>query len=155
MQLCKHDEKPVRRLRLSTLVSLGLKVSPLSVVEVNSPMTTPLSFFLTLCSFASTLFVVWQLVLRYLYDVKLGTAAVEIVVFKRFVIFSIPYEEVATLQRISFVEAIFSFAFGLVNRPFGGYVLLHRNRGLFRKILVTPGRSDEFCSALLRKCGVC
>ena len=96
---------------------------------------------------AGALLVCQQLRFQYLYDVKLGAAAVEIVIFKRFVVLSIPYEEIAACERISVLKAIFSFSFGLVNRPFTGFVLLHRRRGFFRRrILVTPNCPNEFCN---------
>ena len=44
---------------------------------------------------AGALLVCQQFFFQYLYDVKLGAEAVEIVIFKRFVIHSIPYEEIA------------------------------------------------------------
>ena len=96
---------------------------------------------------AGALLVCQQLVFQYLYDVKLGAAAVEIVIFKRSVVSSIPYEEIAACERVSVLKAIFSFSFGLVNRPFIGFVLLHRRRGFFwRRILVTPSCPNEFCN---------
>jgi hypothetical protein len=113
-------------------------------------MPASLLLFFAFALLAGTLLVCQQLFCHYFYDVKLGAAAVEIVIFKRFVVFSVPYKEIARFERVSFVQAIFSFALGLVNRPFGEYILLHRTRGFFRRILVTPGRSDEFYKALLR-----
>jgi hypothetical protein len=66
-------------------------------------------------------------------DVRLGAAAVEIVIFKRFVVFSIPYEEIAAVETVSFVEAVFSFSLGLVNRPLGRLLLLHRSEACFEE----------------------
>jgi hypothetical protein len=115
-------------------------------------MHPPLLPFLVFFLGAGTLLVCQQLFFQYLYDVKLGAAAVEIVIFRRFVILSIPYDEVAACERISVGKAIFSFSLGLVNRPFTGYVLLHRKRGFFlRRFLVTPNRPDEFCAEVIAR----
>jgi hypothetical protein len=81
----------------------------------------------------------------------LGAAAVEIVIFKRFVVFSIPYEEITAVETVSFIEAAFSFSLGWVNRPFGGRLLLHRKRGLFRRVLVTPSRPEEFQAEVIAR----
>ena len=113
---------------------------------MHPPLLPLLVFFLG----AGALLVCQQLVFQYLYDVRLGAAAVEIVVFKRFVILSIPYEEIAECERISLLKAIFSFSRGFVNRPFTGFVLLHRKRDLLgRRILVTPSRPNEFCGQVI------
>ena len=71
----------------------------------------------------------------------------------RGLLFSIPYGGILRVERVSFVQAIFSFALGLVNRPFGEYFLLHRTRGLLRRIVVTPSGSDEFYNTLMMKLG--
>jgi hypothetical protein len=113
-------------------------------------MPVSLLLFFAFALLAGILLVCQQLFCHYLYDVKLGAAAVEIVIFKRVVIFSVPYEEIARFERVSFVQGLFSFSLGLVNRPFGEYILIHRTRGLFRRILVSPVRPDEFYNALLR-----
>jgi hypothetical protein len=114
-------------------------------------MSTTLLFFFALALVAGSMLVSLQLFCPYFYDVKLGGAAVEIVIFKRFVVLRIPYDEIAAVERVSFMRAIFSFSLGLANRPFGEFILLHRTRGFFRRILVTPSRSDEFYDALLRR----
>jgi hypothetical protein len=109
---------------------------------VNNPMPASLLLFLAFAPLVGTVLLSEQLFGHYFYDVKLGVAAVEIVIFKRFVIFSVPYEEIARFERVSFVQGLFSFSLGLVNRPFGEYILIHRTRGLFRRILVSPGPCD-------------
>jgi hypothetical protein len=115
-------------------------------------MNPPLLPFLIFFVGAGTLLVCQQLFFQYVYDVRLGAAAVEIVIFKRFVVFSIPYEEIAACERISVLKAIFSFSFGLVNRPFTGFVLIHRRRGFFwRRILVTPNCPNEFCNEVIAR----
>jgi hypothetical protein len=43
---------------------------------------------------------------------------------------------------------VFSFAFPLVNRPFGQAFIIYRNRGIFRRILVTPGDPEAFWNKL-------
>jgi hypothetical protein len=95
--------------------------------------------------------IVWfggsQLFSHYLVEVRLGAAAVEIVIFKRFVAFTIPFDEITIF--FSFWEAAFSRSFNLVSRPFGPYVLLYRTRGFFRRVIVTPSDADEFCDALI------
>jgi hypothetical protein len=119
---------------------------------VNNPMsnqTTSLLILLALLSMAAAVFGGQQLFCHYLFDVRLGSAAVEIVIFKRFVTFAIPYDEITRFDKVSFWEAAFSWGFNLVNRPFGTYVLLHRTRGFFRRIVVSPSRPDEFCDALI------
>ena len=118
-------------------------------MTVMNPSVLPfLVFFLG----AGALFVCQQLFFQHLYDVKLGAAAVEIVVFKRFVILSVRYEEIAKCERISLLKALFSFSSGFVNRPFTGFVLLHRKQGLFRRrILVTPSRPNEFCNEVIAR----
>ena len=86
---------------------------------------------------------------HYTYDVRLGSAGVELIVFKRFVVFSIPYGELGRVERGSIGNRMFSFAFSLVNRPCGKAFVLYRNRGfLLRRILVTPGDPDAFWNGL-------
>jgi hypothetical protein len=95
-----------------------------------------------------TVFGSWQLLSHYLVDVRLGGTAVEIVIFKRFVALAIPYDEITRFDKLSFWESLFSAPFHLINRPFGTYVLLHRDGGLLRRLLVSPSDADEFCDAL-------
>ena len=121
----------------------------LLLLAVNSPTSAPPWLFFAFFLLVGILLIFQQLLFHYIYDVQLGAADVEIVVFKRLVIFSIPYGDIVRVERVSFVQAIFSFALGLVNRPFGEYFLLHRTRGLFRRILVTPSGSDEFYNTLM------
>jgi hypothetical protein len=114
-------------------------------------MHPPLLPFLVFFLGAAVLLVFQQFFFQYLYDVRLAAAAVEIAIFKRFVVFSIPYEEISAVETVSFVEAVFSFSLGLVNRPFGGLLLLHRKRGLFRRVLVSPSRSEEFRAEVIAR----
>jgi hypothetical protein len=114
---------------------------------MHPPLLLFVAFFVAAAAFLGLV----QLFYHYLYDVRLGATAVEIAVFKRFVIFSVPYEEIAAAEKLSFVEAAFTFSLGLLNRPFGGRVLLHRNRGFFRRILVTPSRSEEFRAEVIAR----
>lgn len=114
-------------------------------------MHPPLLPFIAFFLMAAVFFGLVQLFCHYLYDVRLGAAAVEIVMFKRFVVFSIPYEEITAVETVSFVEAVFSFSLGLVNRPFGGLLLIHRKRGLNRRVLVSPSRSAEFRDEVLAR----
>jgi hypothetical protein len=88
-----------------------------------------------------------QLFYQYLFDVRLGATAVEFVVFKRFVVGAIPRDQINRFDKLSFWETAFSGGLGLWSRPFGPYVLLHRDRGFLRRIIVTPRDPDEFCNA--------
>ena len=88
-----------------------------------------------------------QLLFHYLFDVRLGATAVEFVILKRFAVWAIPRDEIIRFDKVSFWEAAFSWGFNLVSRPFGPYVLLHRDRGLIRRVIVTPRDAEEFCNA--------
>jgi hypothetical protein len=126
-------------------------VPQLLLLAVNNQTSAPLWLFFAFPLLAGILLICQQLLFHYVYDVELRAAAVEIVVFKRLVILSIPYGDIVRVERVSFMQAIFSFALGLVNRPFGQYFLVHRTRGLFRRILVTPSGSDEFYNTLMMR----
>ena len=125
----------------------------LLTLVANSTTSAPALFFFAIPLLAGIMFLCAQLLLHYIYDVRLGATAVEIVMFKWLVVFSIPYEDLAGVQRVSFVEAIFSFGLGFVNRPFGKFFILHRSRGLSRRILVTPSDSDTFYNKLMERMG--
>ena len=125
----------------------------LLLLAVNNQTSAPLWLFFAFLLLAGILLACQQRLFHYIYDVQLGAAAVEIVVFKRLVVFSIPYEDIVRVERVSFVQAMFSFTLGLVNRPFAQYFIIHRTRGVFRRILVTPSGSDEFYDALMMKLG--
>jgi hypothetical protein len=111
--------------------------------------TTVSLIFLSFIPMGVIVFGGWQLFSHYLFEVRLGAAAVEIVIFKRFVAFAIPFDEITRFDKLSFWEAAFSWGFNLVSRPFGPYVLLYRTRGFFRRVIVTPSDADAFCNALI------
>lgn len=113
---------------------------------MNHPNPAPL-IFLAMIPMGVVLFGGLQLFSHYLCEVRLGAAAVEFVILKRFVVWAIPRDEIMRFDKISFWEAAFTWAINLVNRPFGPYVLLHRDRGIFRKVIVTPRDADAFCNA--------
>jgi len=124
---------------------------PLPPLLLLAAVNPPSWLFPAIFLLVGAMLVYQKFLFQYVYDVRLGAAAVEIIIFKRLVILSIPYEEIVGVERVSFVQAIFSFALGLVNRPFGEYFLLRRTRGIFRRILVTPNRSDEFYNTLMKQ----
>jgi hypothetical protein len=103
--------------------------------------------FLAMIPMGLVLFGGMQLFSHYVFEVRLGAAAVEFVLLKRFVVWAIPRDEITRFDRISFWEVGFTCAFRLVNRPLGPYVLLHRDRGIFRKYIVSPRDADAFCNA--------
>jgi hypothetical protein len=103
--------------------------------------------FLAMVPMAVVLFGGMQLFSHYLFEVRLGAAAVEFVILKRFVVWAIPRDEIIRFDKVSFWEGAFTPAFKAVNRPFGQYVLLHRDRGLIRRIIVSPKDADDFCNA--------
>ena len=111
--------------------------------------TTASLIFLALIPMGVIVFGGLQLFSRHLFEIRLGAAAVEVVLFKRFVAFAIPFDEITRFDKVSFWEAAFSWGFNLVSRPFGPYVLLYRARGIFRRVIVTPSDADEFCNALI------
>jgi len=93
-----------------------------------------------------------QLFYHYLFDVRLGATAVEFVIFKRFVVWAIPRDEITRFDKLSFLETAFA-GFCFPSRPFGPYVLLHRDRGFFWRVIVTPRDADEFCNAFRAEWG--
>jgi hypothetical protein len=89
------------------------------------------------------------LVLNFLYpylcDVRLGATDVEFVMFKSIVVWAIPRDEIIRFDKVSFLEG--AFAFHILSRIFGQGVLLTRDRGLIRRIVVTPKDAEGFCNA--------
>jgi hypothetical protein len=81
----------------------------------------------------------------YLCDVRLGATDVEIVALKRIVVWAIPRDEIIRFDKVSFLEG--AFAFHIPTRLFGQRVLLTRDRGLIRRISVTPRDAEQFCNA--------
>jgi hypothetical protein len=112
-----------------------------------SHQSTALVIFLALLPVGAILVGCVQLFSHYLYDVRLGMDAVEFVLFKRFVTCTIPYGEITTFDKISLWQTA-GWNLNLANRPLGPFVLLHRTRGFFRRVVVTPRNADEFCNAL-------
>src|ERR1700743_3699652 len=100
--------------------------------------------FLAMIPMAAVFFGGLQLFSHYLFEVRLGVAAVEFVILKRFVVWAIPRDEIVRFDRS--IWGGFG-AFKLVNRPLGPFVVIHRDRGIFRKFIVTPRDADEFCNA--------
>jgi hypothetical protein len=100
--------------------------------------------FLAMIPMAEVFFGGMQLFSHYFFEVRLGAAAVEFVILKRFVIWAIPRDEIARFDRS--IWGGFG-AVNLVNRPFGPFVVIHRDRGIFREFVVTPRDADEFCNA--------
>src|ERR1700722_8769079 len=90
------------------------------------------------------------LVLNFLYpylcDVRLGATDVEFVALKRIVVWAIPRDQIIRFDKLSFWEASFT-GFHIPTRLFGQRVLLTRDRGLIRRISVTPRDAEQFCNA--------
>jgi hypothetical protein len=92
-----------------------------------------------------------QLLFHYIYDVQLGAAAVEIVVFKRLVIFSIPYGDIVRVERCaSHLQLRARFDKSAVRRIFSPSA---HTRPLSANFGDAKRGSDEFYNALMMQLG--
>jgi hypothetical protein len=70
-------------------------------------------------------------------------------IFRRFPIFRIRFEDIVSIRRVGWGDAFFGVTnLRLNNRLYIWPILIERNRGLFKKVVITPARADEFMTKL-------
>ena len=77
--------------------------------------------------------------------------AVELIVFGRFRVWKAFFDEISDIEVVSLARAMFSSTLHLVTKPFGPYVILRKNRGLFQSILITPEDAEVFVGIIKAK----
>jgi hypothetical protein len=83
--------------------------------------------------------------LSFLYDYRIGPASIDVLLFRRFPIFRIMLVDIVSVRRMTLGDAFFAVtSLRLSNRLYVWPILIERKRGLFRKVVITPARPDEF-----------
>ena len=100
-----------------------------------------------------TVITAFQFLGRYLYNYRLTEKSVQVVLFGSLPLFSIQYKNIKSAQNVALTETLwpnlFILRFG--NRIFGGVVLIKKNNGLVRSILITPDDPEEFTNSICDK----
>lgn len=92
----------------------------------------------------------FQVISRYIYNYKISKNSIKIVLFGKIPLFRIPFSNIMEIRKISFKEALsndeYFLALRFGNRMWGECVLIRKKKGLFKVILITPDKADEFIS---------
>ena len=87
--------------------------------------------------------------LSFLYDYRIGPASIDVLLFRHFPIFRMRLVDIISVRRMTLGDAFFGVTnLRLSNRLYVWPILIERNRGLFRKVVITPARPDEFIAKL-------
>lgn len=91
-----------------------------------------------------------QCVFRYIYNYRITRNGIEIVLFRKLPIISIPFENIADIREIAFWETLpfksidMFFALRLGNKVWGKIVLVQQRQSIIKILLITPTNTDEF-----------
>ena len=108
-----------------------------------------LPIFLFLVATALVALVV--LCLRFIYDYRINDRAIEVLLFRLIPLYRLPFDNIESIKKISLREAgLGGFTIRLGNRIMGARLLITKKRGLFKKIIITPDKIDEFINELER-----
>ncbi len=97
---------------------------------------------------------VLQYGLRYLYGYNISQTGLEIKVLNLFIVKTISFEEIISAEILPpsrvfpWTSLKMFFALRLGNRLWGNFVLIERNRGVFRQIILTPDNASKFIDSL-------
>ncbi|HET9554009.1 MAG TPA: hypothetical protein VFP50_13650 [Anaeromyxobacteraceae bacterium] len=104
-----------------------------------------------------TTILVGQYAMRWLFAYRIGETRLEIALFRRIVVWRLPFDTIAGVRRVSFLETLpfgsadTLFAVRLGNRVWGECVLITLKRGFPRAVLVSPDDADRFVSEARKK----
>jgi hypothetical protein len=86
------------------------------------------------------------------YDYRLREHSIAFMLFRTLRLWQIPYSNIACIRRIAWRE-VFSLGgvpFAYLSRPTGQLVLIKRNSGFFKNVLITPDAPEEFVETVLK-----
>lgn len=112
-----------------------------------------MTWFVIIPAFIVVFLLIGQYGLRLFYGYRLTANSVEIIMFHFLPIMKIPYEVILNIRRCTLRE-LGPAKSGLIrfgNRLLGSYVLIERNRGLFRNVVITPDNADAFIQKVLER----
>jgi hypothetical protein len=81
---------------------------------------------------------------------RIRSDRIEFVILGALSLGHIRLRDITDIRKVSFLEALSFARLSLHNRVFGPWVVISRNRGLFRSILITPANPDEFIATVTR-----
>jgi len=111
-----------------------------------------ITIIVALCFLTILSCLIFQFLGRYLYDYRISKTCIKIVLLAKIPLFRIPFSNIIEIRKISFKEGLgnddsySALKFG--NRIWGEGVLIRRKKGLFKKVLITPDKPDEFISKI-------
>ncbi len=97
------------------------------------------------------LLILAQFIGRYIINYQIRDTAIEIVYFGIIPIMRIPYNNIAEIRKVTFIEAslmFFPLRFG--NRFWGTIVAVRKKKGILKIIVITPDNPDRFISETLQ-----
>ena len=79
--------------------------------------------------------------------------SIEFVMFGHLRVWRCSFENISDIRLVSFARLLVTPALHLMNRPFAQYVLVRTRRGVFRSVVITPDRPQEFLRIVQEKIG--
>ena len=79
--------------------------------------------------------------------------SIEFVMFGHLRVWRSGFEDISDVRVVSLAKLFVTPGLYLMNRPFGRYVLVRRRRGVFRSVVITPDRPQEFLRIVQEKIG--
>jgi hypothetical protein len=99
---------------------------------------------------AAIVFCAMAYILRFVYDYRVKNNSIEFVLFRALPFYRIPVDNIDSIQKTSWLRlGIGGFTLRFGNRVFGTCVLVHKQRGLFRRIVITPEDADKFVNDVI------
>jgi hypothetical protein len=118
-----------------------------------STLLNPIGIFLIL---AAIVIIISSFFLGpYISEYKLSEHSIEFVIFGKIRVWKISYHDISDVYPTSLISILLNPHFGLtlMNRPFTRYVEIHKRRGIFRYLLITPDAPQEFVRTVRQKIG--
>ncbi len=86
----------------------------------------------------------------YIYSCRAEQGGIDFHLFRIVPLWKIPYSEIVDVRPIA-IRSLFSlraFPVSFISRPGAQLILIKRNRGIFRNVLITPISPDRFIAAI-------
>ena len=98
-------------------------------------------------------FILWSAVgLRLLYDYRINDETIEVRLFHLLPICRVPIADISDVSKTSWRQlGMDTVALRFGNRVFGPCVLIQKNKGRFRRVVITPADADAFIDAVKAK----
>lgn len=113
-----------------------------------------LSWLFAVIGFLIVLYVVAQFGLRLIYDYRLTGDSLEILLFRVFPVYRVPFKEIESVYMTSWNQAKLGFStLRLGNRFARRFVVIRRKSGSLRVLVITPDRPEEFVNRVSQNSG--